>query len=292
MNDSTHPNPQLGNYHLLRPLGHGMSSHVYLAERQGQPTPVAIKVLDGYQDQTEVERFLARASVLTHLSHPHIVSVLDYGIEGSTAFLVMRYLPHGTLRDRHPRGTRLPLATIMPYVEQVTDALQYVHQHQLIHRDVKPHNLLLGASGDILLSDFGIAIVSQSHMPVYPVFHDFEGTAPYAAPEQLQGKPRRSSDQYALAVVIYEWLAGDWPFSGTFEEIIQQHLFVPPPPLREKGVAVPPAVEQVILRALSKEPEQRFPSISAFGEALKQAQAINSTPNAQFKSPLPFVKDI
>ena len=301
----------LGNYRLLRPLGQpgqGMSAQVYIAEHMSQHTVVALKVLNGYQDQTEVQRFVARASVLTHLSHPHIVAVLDYGVEGSTAFLVMQYLSHGTLRQRHPRGTILDPLLVLLYVEQIAVALWYVHQHNLIHRDIKPHNLLLGDAGEVLLSDFGIAVVSQSHAPESAAFHDFEGTVPYAAPEQLQGKPRRSSDQYALGVVVYEWLCGDWPFSGSFDEVVQKHLFEPPPPFSEKGITIRPAVEQVVMRALAKEPEQRFPDVVAFAQALKDAiQPRPAQPEqrgpqtfsapmrlpakGQFRSPLPFHKD-
>lgn len=307
MHDTPLRDTFLGNYRLIRALGQGMSSQVYLAEHRIYQTRVAIKVLNGYQEQTEIERFLARASVLTHLSHPRIVSVLDYGVEGSTAFLVMPYLPYGTLRQLYPRGTRLEPETLLPYVEQIAEGLHYVHQHNLIHRDVKPHNLLLNEEDEVLLSDFGIAVVSQSHQPI--TFHDFEGTAPYAAPEQLQGKPRRSSDQYALAVVVYEWLAGDWPFSGSFDEIVRQHLFESPPTFLEKGVVVSPMVAHVIMRGLAKEPEQRFPSILAFANALKaaiQPQGVSLTPpipqlpltppppprKGLFKSPLPFSEDV
>lgn len=291
----------LGNYRLLHQLGQsgqGMSSQVYIAEHITQHTSVALKVLEGYQDQTELERFVARASVLTHLSHPHIVSVLDYGVVEGTAFLVMRYLAHGTLRQRHPRGTRLDPLLILSYVQQIADALWYVHQHNLIHRDIKPHNLLLDESGNVLISDFGIAVVSQSHAPEFSAFHDFEGTAPYAAPEQLQGKPRRSSDQYALAVVVYEWLCGTWPFSGSFDEVVRKQLFEPPPPFSEKGVSVVPALEQVIMRALAKEPEQRFPTVLAFAQALQDAiqpqpmqppaTPVRLPTKGQFRSPLPF----
>ncbi len=305
MHDTSLQHSVLGSYRLLHPLGQqgqGMSSQVYLAEHTVQHTRVALKMLDGYQDQTEVERFVARASVLTHLAHPHIVSVLDYGVVGSTAFLVMNYLSHGTLRQHHPRGTRLDLMLLLSYVEQIADALWYVHQHNLIHRDIKPHNLLLDEAGNVLLSDFGIAVVSQSLTPGASAFADFEGTVPYTAPEQLQGKPRRSSDQYALAVVVYEWLCGAWPFSGSFDEVVRQQLFEPPPPFSAKGVSVAPAVEHVVMRALAKEPEQRFPTVQDFAQALQDAiQPLPTTPvpltptipvrlpsKGQFRSPLPF----
>ncbi|MBV9232383.1 MAG: serine/threonine protein kinase, partial [Chloroflexi bacterium] len=257
--------------------------------------------MDGPLDEDEASKFLAHASTLIHLRHPQIVPVLDFGVENGTAFLVMDYAPNGTLRQRHPRGARVPLDTIVSYVKQLASALQYVHQHNLVHRDIKPHNMLLGANHEVMLSDFGIAVVSRSIGPIRPGVYDFEGTVPYAAPEQLQGKPRRASDQYALGVVVYEWLSGDWPFSGSFEEITHQHLFVPPPRLHEKGIVISPAVEQVLMKTLEKEPDARFTTIEDFAEALEwaarqehiRADGFKAQPlsKRQFISPLPFPKD-
>ncbi|MBE3559005.1 MAG: serine/threonine protein kinase, partial [Ktedonobacteraceae bacterium] len=232
---------------------------------------------------------------LTHLRHPNLVPVLDFGIEGHTAYLVMSYIPGGHLRQRHPKGTRVPLSTIVTYVKQLAQALSYIHQHNLVHRDVKPHNMLIGPAGEIMLSDFGIAIVSPS---IIPGSYDFEGTVLYAAPEQLMGHPRRSSDQYALGIVVYEWLSGTWPFYGTFDEIVEQHLSAPPPPLRERGIVVPATVEEIVLRTLAKKPEDRFMRIEDFSLALEHASKTTwQQPDSsdllapgrrQFMSPLPF----
>ncbi len=300
---------QIGNYRLLSLLGQGMASEVYLAEQVQTGKQVAIKLLNGYWSQQDIQKFLARASVLTHLHHPHIVRVLEFGVEEHTAFLAMEYASHGTLRTRHPRGTCLPLSLVVTYVQQIASALHYVHQHNLIHRDIKPHNMLLDAHDQIVLSDFGIAVVSQSIAPYHNPLEEFEGTAPYAAPEQLIGKPRRNSDQYSLGIVVYEWLCGKWPFSGSFDTIVQQHLFEAPPPLH----SVPDDVAQVILKALAKNPDERFPTILAFASALVEVsipalsppatqqarlqemslvsppeQHIAVRPQQQFKSPLPF----
>jgi serine/threonine protein kinase len=298
----------IGTYDLLRLLGQGTASEVYLGKHRKLHTYAAIKVQRGFWSENDVRKFLARASVLTHLQHQHIIQVLDFGIENHTAYLAMEYAPHGTLRQRHPKGSRVPLPLVVSYVQQVAAALDYVHQHNLIHRDVKPHNLLLGTNERVLLSDFGIAVVSQSLAPDHPAFHDFEGTAPYAAPEQLIGKPRRNSDQYSLGITVYEWLCGEWPFSGTFDEIVQQHLFEPVPSLCSKDDTITPAIEQVVLKALAKDPNERFPSILAFAAALTEASreachrltsltrgkhalstpAPISTPKRQFRSSLPF----
>src|SRR5207249_6179375 len=139
--------------------------------------------------------------------------------------------------------------------KQVAEALHYAHERRLIHRDVKPENMLLGANNDVLLSDFGIALVA--HSTRYQNTQEVIGTAYYMAPEQLQGKPRRASDQYALGIVVYEWLSGDRPFKGSFMEIASQHMLVPPPSFREKQLNIVPAIEAVVMRALAKDPEQR-----------------------------------
>src|SRR6266480_6247224 len=128
----------------------------------------------------------------------------------------------GNYRQRHQQGTCLALETILPYVRQIADALQFAHDEKLIHRDIKPENMLLGRNNEVLLSDFGIAIITQSSR--YQVTQEAAGTITYMAPEQIQGKPRLASDQYALGVVIYQWLSGDRPFHGSFPEIAAQHL--------------------------------------------------------------------
>lgn len=154
-------------------------------------------------------------------------------------------------------------------MKQVAEALQYAHSQKLIHRDIKPENMLIGRNNEILLSDFGIALVAQSSR--YQNTQDAIGTLAYMAPEQIQGKPRFSSDQYALGIVVYEWLSGDRPFHGSFTELATQHMFAPPPPLSEKVVGIRPEVEQVVMMALAKEPKERFANIQAFARALEQA---------------------
>ncbi len=153
---------QLGNYRLIRLLGQGGFAEVYLGEHIYLDTSAAIKVLHTQLDSDEVESFRAEARTIARLVHPHIVRVLDYGVEGKTPFLVMDYAPNGTLRKRYPKGVPLPLSTIVSYVTQLADALQYAHEQKVIHRDVKPENMLLDRRNEVLLSDFGIALVAQS----------------------------------------------------------------------------------------------------------------------------------
>jgi len=181
----------------------------------------------------------------------------------------MDYAPNGTLRQRHPGRTRVPLQQVISYVSQVADALQYAHDHRFIHRDVKPENMLVGRSGEVLLSDFGIAVMSATSSIRYN--KDSAGTAIYMAPEQIERQALPASDQYALGIVVYEWLCGEVPFQGSFGEITAKHLHTPPPPFRQKGVNVPPVVAGIVMKALAKKPEERFPSVKECALALQQS---------------------
>src|SRR3989442_982479 len=149
---------QLGNYRLLRLLGRGGQASVYLGEHVYLKSQAALKVRHTVLTDEERAVFLQEAQTLVHLTHPHIVRVLDFALEDGLPFLVMEYAPHGTLRQRHPKGTQLPLDVLIPYVQQVASALQYTHDHRLIHRDVKPENMLLNSHDEVLLSDFGLVM--------------------------------------------------------------------------------------------------------------------------------------
>jgi predicted ATPase/class 3 adenylate cyclase len=257
----------LGNYQLIQLLGQGHWASVYLGEHLHLHTQAAIKVLHEALASSDEEGFLGEARMLARLRHPHIVRVLDFGVQESIPFLVMEYAPGGTLRQLHPKGTRLPLQTVISYVKQVASALQYAHEQRLIHRDLKPENLLLGPDQEVWLSDFGLAIVAQSTRS--QPFQQTAGTLAYMAPEQLQGHPTPASDQYALGVLVFEWLCGSHPFEGSVTELMVQQLTMPPPPLHERVPAISAEVEQVVLQALAKDPEQRFASVQAFALALE-----------------------
>ena len=284
---------QLGHYRLLRQLGRGGFADVYLGQHLYLNTTVAIKVLQTHLAANDLPDFIREARTIAGLSHPHIIRVLDFGLEDEVPYLVMEYAPNGTLRQRYLKGTRLSLTVILPFVQQVAEALEYAHQRRLIHRDVKPENMLLGANMDVLLSDFGIALVTQTSRQHSQ--HDVVGTAAYMSPEQLQGRPQPASDQYALGIVVYEWLAGDLPFRGTFTEVASQHVLTPPPPLRQKVPDIPYEIESVIQTALAKDPQQRFASVTAFANALTQAYRVppglnvneENTPTLMVMSPQP-----
>ena len=263
---------QFGNYRLVRHLGRGAFSDVYLGIHVHLKTPAAIKLLHTELTSNDVEKFRNEARTIARLEHPHIVRVLDFGIEDHTPFFVMVYAPNGTLRQRHPKGSILSLATVVSYVAQIADALQFAHNQKFIHRDIKPENMLLGRQNEVLLSDFGFVQIAQSS--ISQSTKEMAGTIPYMAPEQFHGKPRYSSDQYSLGIVVYEWLSGYRPFQGSVLEIATQHMIHPPPPIREKNPAIPLDVEQVLLTALAKEPQQRFATVQAFANALQQASNI------------------
>ncbi len=258
----------LGNYRLIRLLGRGGFAEVYLGEHLHLNTQAAIKLLSAQLDGNELEHFRDEARLVARLEHPHIVRVLDFGVAEGVPFLVMSYASNGTLRTLYPKGSRLPLHTIVAYARQVASALQHAHNEKLIHRDVKPENMLLDKQGTILLSDFGLATVAQSSNTQTP--GDIAGTVTYMAPEQLRGKPCPASDQYALGVVIYEWLCGTTPFHGHGYEAATQHILTPPPSLCEKLPTLPKSIEDVVLRTLEKDQHKRFASIQEFANMLEQ----------------------
>ncbi len=263
---------QLGNYHIIRLLGTGSMADVYLAKHTHLPNPVAIKVLRKQLSDDDLKTFRAEARLIGYLEHPHILRVLEFGVENSTPILIMEYAPKGTLRQRHPRGVIVPLSTVVHYVKQLATALQYAHNKQLLHCNIKPENLLLGYNSEVLLSDFLITAMAQK-ASAENLQKIIETTA-YMAPEQVHGKPCEASDQYALAVVIYEWLTGTRPFNGTDREIMTQKESISSLPLHEKTPTISPTVEQVLLTALQKEPYERYANILEFASALEQAYQI------------------
>ncbi len=259
----------LGNYRLLRRLGSGGFAEVYLAEHIYLKRQVAVKVLHLELAQQEFPGFLQEAQVLARLKHPNIISVSDFGIEDNIPFLVMDYFPRGSLREYHPPGTTVPLPTIVSSLKQIADALQYAHDAKVIHRDVKPANMLLGSNDQIILSDFGIATVAHRTTSLQTLA--LSGSPHYIAPEQISGKPRPASDQYSLGMVTYEWLCGKPAFLGEPLTVMYQQTYAPVPPLREHVPTITPEMEQVVLKALAKDPQQRFESVQAFAQAFTTA---------------------
>ncbi len=259
---------QIGHYRLIKLLGSGGFADVYLGEHVHLQAQAAVKILHMQFSQKYFESFQQEARTIARLHHPHIIRVLDFGIaQDATPYLVMDYAPGGTLRTRYPRGTRLPLEQVVLLVKQVASALQHAHDQKIIHRDIKPENMLLGVQNELLLSDFGLAVVQQASSSLS--HQNQAGTPLYMAPEQLRGKPGTASDQYALAVVTYEWLCGEPPFHGSLFEVWSQHLYAQPPGLCEKLPELPSAIEDAILGALAKDPHHRFAHVREFAEVLE-----------------------
>jgi serine/threonine protein kinase len=265
---------KLGNYHLVHLIGHGGFADVYLGEHVYLKTEAAIKVLHTRLPDKVLQKFIAEACNHARLNHPNIVHVLDFGIENTTPFLVMHYAPHGTLRQRHPTGTILEASTIVSYVKQITAALQYAHSRTIIHRDIKPENMLLSNDDTVMLSDFGLSIAlrtlqTNKNVPtLFSIGTLTAGTTTYMAPEQFSGTSYYASDQYALATLVYEWFCGTPPFSGSDLQIAVKHMYREPPQMREIVPALDPAIEKVVMKALAKNPQQRFASVQDFTDAL------------------------
>ncbi len=185
---------EIGNYRLLQRLGTGGFADVYLGEHLHLGKQAALKLLKAHVASEDIDQFKQEARIISGLAHRHIVQVLDFGVQENTPYLIMDYAPGGSLRQ--PRGTRLPLSTVVTYTKQVAQALQHAHDQRVVHRDVKPQNMLLASNGGVLLSDFGIALVTESSQYQSP--ENMAGTLAYMAPEQIKRLPRPASDQYAL----------------------------------------------------------------------------------------------
>jgi eukaryotic-like serine/threonine-protein kinase len=263
---------QFGSYLLTDFLGQGGFANVYLGEHVRQGTQAAIK-LPRSRSQDKVERFVKEIRTLARLNHPHIVRVLEYGVEGDLPFLAMNYARKGSLQQIYREGMLFSLNTIVSYVKQIANGLQYIHDRRLVHRDVKLGNILLGPSNTVWLSDFGIA-VNIPRLFFLGESQGGAGTVDYMSPEQLQGKPCPASDQYGLGVVTYELLTGDTPFHGNSREIAEQHLYATPPRLRSRFLEITPAVERIVRRALAKDHRLRFGSVREFAVALEQASKV------------------
>ena len=263
---------QFGSYLLTDLLGQGGYENVYLGEHVRDGTQAAIKMpRSGSQDK--VELFFKEIRTLAGLNHPHIVRVFEYGMEGHIPFLAMNYARKGSLQQIYSEGMLFSADTIVSYVKQIADGLQYIHDQRLVHRDVKLGNILLGSRNTVWLSDFGIA-VNIPRLFFLGKSQGGAGTVNYISPEQLQGKPCPASDQYGLGVVVYVLLTGDTPFHGNKQEIAEQHLYATPPRLRSRFLEITPAVERVVRRALAKDPHLRFGSVREFAVTLEQASKV------------------
>jgi len=268
-------------YRFERELGAGGMATVYLAKDLKHDRPVALKVLRGGDNAIDVERFHREIRVLARLRHPFILPLHDSGEAAGALFFVMPYVDGESLRARITREGSLPIADALEIARQIADALQTAHDEGVIHRDVKPENILMARSGHALLADFGIArgAAGARAEPMTQVGMTV-GTVAYMSPEQAMGEAQidARSDVYALACVLFEMLAGTPPFTGTAISVLSKHLTVPAPDVTTLRSEVPPAVSKVIMRALAKDPQDRPASARELALALATSAERHAAP--------------
>lgn len=274
------PGDVLGGYEIVEQLGAGGMATVYRAYQPRLDRYVAIKVM--HQTLSAEENFLARfqreARIIARLDHPHIVPVYDFDEHDGSPYLVMKYVEGETLEDRLRRGP-LPLPEVVRIMTAVADALTYAHEHGVLHRDVKPANILIDARGIPYLTDFGLARLAAGGSSTLSQ-GTIIGTPHYISPEQALGQAELDArtDVYSLGVVLYELVVGRVPFPGdTPFSVVHDHIYAPLPAPREVNPSVSLAVEAVLIRALAKKPDDRYPTPNALLEAFRAA--LGETPS-------------
>jgi tRNA A-37 threonylcarbamoyl transferase component Bud32 len=277
----------VGRYHIVEQLGQGGMAVVYKGYDNRLERYVAVKVIrfTNALDEHFLKRFDREAKALAQLQHPNIVGVIDYGEYEGSPYLVMEYIPGGTLKNY--LGRVMPFAEAAALLSPIARALEYAHQNAIVHRDVKPANILLTASNQPMLTDFGIARLLNSEESVEQLTGTGVGvgTPEYMAPEQWLGQAGPSADIYALGVVFYELITGRRPYSAdTPAAVLLKAVNDPLPRPRDFVPSLPEHVEQVIYKALAKKPEDRYDSMDLFARALDR---LASQPVSQESQPIP-----
>ncbi|MCA0452388.1 MAG: serine/threonine protein kinase [Chloroflexi bacterium] len=272
---------KLGMYQITELLGQGGMATVYKGYRDDIDRYVAIKVLPPHPglDQQFIDRFRLEAKTIARLQHPHILPLYDYGVEDDIIYLVTAYVAGGSLATLMDRGSvRLP--EIERLLKQIAGALDYAHREGVVHRDIKPDNILLDKEGNVLLADFGIVKIVSGDTnddrtnPALTQTGGLVGTPSYMAPEQGSGEAHitGSADLYSLGVVVYEMLTGEPPYTAdTPMQVVIKHITEPVPSPRDIVGDLSPQMESVILRALAKKPQDRYPNATAFAEDFARA---------------------
>jgi serine/threonine protein kinase len=261
----------LDRYELQELVGSGGMSSVYRAHDRLLDRTVALKVLHEHYraDPEYVERFRREARSVAVLSHPNIVTVIDRGEQDDAQFIVFEYVDGENLKRLIERERPLPVATALSFATQVARGLSFAHRNGLVHRDVKPQNVLLNGDGQAKVTDFGIARAIDLPRGITQT-GTVLGTSDYIAPEQAQGQQvDEQTDVYSLGVVLYELLTGEVPFPGeNFVAVAMRHINDPPPSVRAVRPDVPPRVDAAVQRAMAKRPSDRFPTMADFGREL------------------------
>jgi serine/threonine-protein kinase len=273
-------------YRLDKKVGQGGFAQVFLATDLLLERRVALKVLNSEltEDGDFQERFTREAKAIATLDHPHILPIYDYGQAEGTAYLVTPFVDGGTLYEKMRAERNIPPSLALRYLQQMASALDYAHRRNIVHRDIKPHNMLLRAEDNhLFLADFGIAKVlssasSQSRTSAI-------GTISYMSPEQLAGNVGKATDIYSLGCVLFQMLTGQVPYTGPTEQVIMGHINGEIPSVVERSNGrLSPAMQQVFNRALAKRPENRYPTATEM--ALAFEMALNNG-TAGITSPLP-----
>ncbi len=272
---------QIGNYQLIAKINSGAYGSVYQGRHyifEGGPVVALKRLYVDINSPEQQKEFVQEARILHKLKHPHILTIIDAGIAESVPYLVMEYMAGGSLQEKfHQRGGRpFALKEALIILSQLGAALHYAHQHNVVHRDLKPGNILFTGQGKVCLADFGLSVVLTTAKTgnIGP-----RGTPSYMAPEQFEGKLSAKSDQYALGCICYELLTGRKPFqvpNPSLEAMWYQHTKVTPTPPRQFNPTLPPAVEQAILTAMAKDRNGRYRDVSAFLSALGAASMVNA----------------
>ncbi len=259
-----------GEYEILREIGRGAMGVVYLAREITLARDVAMKILPPHLTfgKGAITRFRREARTAAALEHPNIVPVYRVAPGGRLFWYTMKYLEGRSLADVLKEQRTLPLPAAITILERIANALDYAHQRHVIHRDVKPGNVMLETHGHVIVTDFGIA--KETATGSQPGTDAIVGTPFYMSPEQCQnGKLTGASDQYSVAVMAYEMLTGRVPFdSSSIVDLLQKHVVEEPPLLHAHSPDLPAHVSEAVERAMAKEPEERFPSVTAFVRAM------------------------
>jgi serine/threonine-protein kinase len=263
-----------GRYRLDRLVANGGMAQVWEATDETLRRRVAVKILhDHLADATTVARFRAEGVTAARLTHPGVVAIFDTCSDGGLDAIVMEYVDGPTLRDALDQHGAMPPRRVVPIVLDIADALHAAHRLGLVHRDVKPANVLLCTDGSVKVTDFGIAKVRDDSSTDLTLPGTFLGTAKYLAPEQVEGKPVDArADVYSLGVVMYEMLSGTAPYGGDSDAAIAlARLQRPPRPLHQVAPGVPPTLEAIVGRAMQRRPADRFPGMVELRAALAAA---------------------